>query len=253
MLIEPDGLLAKPGTPPAPPGPALVTTNLLADWDVDALALADHATIVSLLDQSGHGHHAPSHVGHEPTSELTTGPNGRRYALFSGHQICATTDVDVLPSGTAERVVFLVFRCHDRTPIAMNLVTYGPFGSQGQYFSMQTAGGNDNVLGSFWSSNTSGINLGDISVWHAVALQIDALGNPVWWVDGARVNDDTGVHPNTGAGTQVAIGGSVNVGFGNDGNGDLTGDIARVLAHGAMTDPDIVAQFDYLAAHYSTP
>lgn len=252
MLMDLDGLLAKSGAPVSSGGPA-ITTNLLFDFDVDVLGIADGSIIPSMIDQSGNGHDAPSHVGHEPTSESTTGPNGKKYALFSNHMICATTDVDVLPAGTAERVVFLVFRCHNRTPIAMNLVTYGPFGSQGQFFSMQTAGGNDNILGSFWSSNTSGINLGNISLWHAVALQIDAAVNPVWWVDGVRVNDDTGVHPNTGAGTQVAIGGSVNVGFGSDGNGDLVGDVARVIGHGGLIDADIVTQFDYLRATYATP
>lgn len=220
-----------------------VSPSLLADYDIDALGLTDMADIDTIIDQAA-GHDAFGVVAHKPVNR-TGGPNGKRYAHFTGSQIAKTTDTDVLPSGGAERIVFVVTRSLSDPPAAdYNIVQYGPNGSGGQYFSLGTSGGN--YIGYFWSSTTSTFDPGVISDWHIIALQINPSGNPTWWLDGVKLGTDTGVFPNTGAGTVFSIGGN-----GGAGNGDGLCDIARVKCYSGLTDGEIGDVFTALQAEYA--
>lgn len=229
-------------------GGPLVTTNLLVDYDIEALGLSDGTNISTMTDYSGNGHDATGFSGHEPVSQSSGGPSGKRYAAFSGSHIAKTTDSGFLPSGSAERVFFFVVKMNGATPPDSSMMQYGPNGSTGQFFAAGTGSGL--FEGYFWGLNTSIVNPGGgMNVWHAVALQIDSAGHPKWWADGTQLSNDTGVTPSTTNTTVLSIGGNGNAG----GTGDLQGQIARVLLHGALTDTEIGDQFAYLQSEYGTP
>lgn len=221
----------------------VVTPSLLLDFDVDRMGLSDGVDIDTFLDYAGAGHDATSVVSHKPVNH-TGGPNGKAYASFDGSQIAKTVDTDCLPIGTDERILFLVFRTPTRTPLALNIVSYGQTGSTNAHYSMGTEGGNDNVKGYFWTNSSSAFSVGDISEWHAVALQLDSSGNPRWWIDGSPQSPDSALFPNTGAGV-FALGGRDGI------DGEFVGDIARIKGYSARTDGEIGDVFDELATEYA--
>lgn len=220
-------------------------TNLLIDYDIDSYGLTNGADITTWVDGSGRSKTLTGKTAHVPTNH-TGGPNGKRYASFNGSQIALSVATDCMPVGTAERVMFTVFRMASRAEAAANIVEYGPAGVSSGSFGLGTHGGDDFMEGYFWSLNTTPFSVGDISQWHSVALQINSAGNPVWWIDGVAQAVDTGVFPNTQADI-LAIGGFNTV------DGQMVGDIARVTGYGALTDPQISNVFTFLKSTYGTP
>lgn len=258
-LVAPTPTAVVGEPPPIIPEPALFTLGaplvettgptpaLLADYDPHGLALSDFADVDTWPDLSGNAHDLTGPVAHKPTfldGGAHAGPLGRNFVHFAGNQIARSTDTDVAPTGTAERILFLVFRTTSGDP--MNIVCYGPAGSPGEIFSLGTAGDGTSVKGYFWSAETAAFSVGFLSEWHTVALQINGAGNPRWWIDGVPQTADFGVNPNTGVDI-FNIGGRV----GND--GDFVGDVARVRVFSALGAAEIDAQFAYLRARYGTP
>lgn len=226
--------------------PAVVTgptPMLLADYDMEALGLADSDPVITWTDESGNGHDLGGPGGHRAVKLSSGGPHDLAFARFSGNEIARSVDTDVAPVGNDERVIFVVFRCTDFFPPAMNIVSYGPEFVTNGIFSMGTEGGTNAVKAYFWGTEGTPKDIGDLQVWNVAALQVNAAGNPKWWLNGVPQTADFGQFPVTGVDI-FNIGGRT----GND--GDFVGDIARVRVFSGMLDAEIEAQFSYLMGRY---